>query len=192
MTVQAYMLPISTEPIPGGLSLNQFLQTVLVGISGIPGALVRPEWQIAPPKQPDIDIDWLAFGVSIATPDANAFIGVTLDDQTISQRHETLEITCSLYGPHALDNYELIRDGFQIPANREALATANMGFVEVVLGRRLPDLVNERWVDKIVTSIFLRREIQRVYPILTLLSASGQIHTALGNEPYLLDWDTQN
>jgi hypothetical protein len=191
MTAQGYVLPISTLPLPRQLNLVQFIQTVIAGVSGIEGPLVRPKWQPNPPKNPDIDIDWIAFGVTSGTPDANGFVGVNRDGATVTQRHEGLEIGCSLYGPNALETAGLIRDGFQIPQNLEGLRSANMGFVDVSRALHVPELVNERWINRLEMTINLRREIQRVYPILTLLSATGSVHTVVGDEQYLLDWATQ-
>lgn len=186
----SYIQPSSTQGLPGSLSLEQFIQTVLVGVSNLPGPMVRPSWQVAPPKQPDIMVNWMAFGVLQNSPDANGFVGMDEDDKTIYQRHEGLEVLCSFYGPLAFETAELVRDGFQIQQNLEALRSANMGFVEVSPARRVPDLVNERFINKIVMSVFLRRQVQRIYPILSILSALGTIHTVLGDEEYLQDWET--
>ncbi len=188
---RGYVLPNFTSKPPGNLTLTQFIQTVIVGVSGLPGTLVRPAWQTDPPKSPDIDVNWIALGVALATPDANSYVGVNSEGVTVTQRHEQLEIPCSLYGPEALEIADLIRDGFQIQTNLDGLRSANMGFVETTAARRVPDLVNERWRDRWALSIILRREIQRTYPILTLLSATGRIHTVLGNEEYLLAWNSQ-
>lgn len=187
-----YALPNHTEGLPRQLTLTQFIQTVLVGVSGLDGTLVRPKWQPKPPKQPDIDVNWVGFGVSSGTPDANAFVGVDSSGRTVMQRHELLEVQASIYGPDAMEIAGLIRDGFQITTNLDGLRAANMGFVEVSAGLHVPDLVNERWINRIQMGIFLRREIQRRYPILTLTSAHGKIHTVTGNEQYLLDWSSEN
>lgn len=192
MTTPGYLLPQSTLPLPKNLNLTQFIQTVLVGVSGLPGTLVRPKWQTEPPKQPDIEVDWMAFGIEIATPDANGYLAVNIDGSSDSQRHEDLEVSCDIYGPQALAIAGIIRDGFQVPQNRDALFVANMGFVNVSGARRIPDLVNERFINRRVMSVFLRREIQRTYAIPTLLSANGTIYTVTGNEEFLLPFNTDN
>lgn len=187
-----YVRPISTQPLPRQLNFNQFIQTVLVGVSGLDGPLVRPKWQIAPPKQPDLATNWLAFGAAISKPDAGAFIGVNAEGANITQRHEQIDIPCSFYGPDAAEIAAIVRDGFQIPQNLEGLRSANMGFVETTLALHIPDLVNERFINRVEMTVVLRREVQRIYPILTILSATGRVHTVLGDEEYLFDWQTEN
>lgn len=192
MTAPGYKPPVSTVPLPKRLTLNQFIQTVIAGVSGLPGALVRTKWQTEPPKDPDIEIDWISFGVSLANPDANGYVGVNDDGTLDYQRHEDLEVALDLFGPDCLEIAGLIRDGFQIDQNRVALQLANMGFVNVSGARFIPDLVNERFVQRRVMSIFLRRQVQRTYPIPTLLSCTGTVYTVQGAEEFLTNFQIPN
>lgn len=186
-----YLSPAAQSPYPGGLSFRDFLQTVFVGISGLPGNLVRPKWQINPPEQPDVTVNWLAIAVVDDTADANAFVGSDQAGNNLTQRHEDLEVQCSLYGPDSFDIGTALRDGFQVPQNLEALRAANMGFVSATRLTHVPDLVNERWVDRYEMSVFLRREIMRVYPILNFASASGTIRTLVDGSPKNLAWNAK-
>jgi len=294
-----YLLPTPLFPsLPGNLTLKQFLQTVFVGISGLPGELVRPRWQPNPPKQPDLFVNWLAIGLTQSRPDAYAYVGPSLgqnafgsvtmrcnplagdtltvngtavtfvasspsgnqvlinsdplvtlsnlnsflvassdtnlkaltyslfyqtitmtavvlgsagnsitlastgiqlvlsgptlaygtDSNNATQRHEDLEIQCAFYGPSSDDYAGVVRDGFQIPQNLEALRSANMGFVSTSQTTHVPDLVNERWIDRYEMSVFLRREVMRNYPILSFASASGTIESIVSGNLKSIAW----
>lgn len=174
-----YLVPSGNGQIPGGLSLNQFIQSVLVGISGLDKKLVRPDWQVAPPSQPDISINWLAFGIQITNPDTFAYTTLNPDGSSSLQRQQQIEVKCQFYGPDATEMSSIVQDGFQITQNLEALRSADMGFGYSTEGINIPDLVNERWVPRVVMSVFLRRQIERTYPVLGLLSTKGTIHTEL-------------
>jgi len=171
-----YLAPAPSEPLPGNLTLEQFIQQVLVGVSGLPGDLVRERWQVDPPKQPDIFTNWLAFALTEDDSDTNAFNSVNPDGSNIFMRMEALTVQCSFYGPQALHYGKLVRDGFQIGQNREALQLAKMDFAYTGKLTRAPDLVNERWVNRWEMTVNLRREILRTYPILTILSVTGTLY----------------
>ncbi|MFI5416188.1 MAG: hypothetical protein ACHQXJ_02420 [Nitrososphaerales archaeon] len=176
-----YLLPAASIPLPQNLSLEDFLQTMIAGISGFPGDLVRPKWQINPPKQPDVTVNWIAFGLQEDDSDTNAFTSANPDGSNIFMRMEALTLQCTFYGPDSLEVGKIVRDGLQIPQNLETLQLAKMSFVSTSKMVRAPDLINERWVDRWEMSINLRREILRTYPILTFLSASGTLYALQSN-----------
>lgn len=176
-TTGGYLKPAPQAPLPPNLDIVQFIQQVLVGISSLPGTLVRPKWQTEPLKNPDVGVNWLAFGVQSNSPDANAFTQSNSDGSYEMQRHEKLEISCSFYGPQAAENAAVVRDGFQIQQNLANLTAAKMGYTEVGPAQHIPDLVNERWINRVEMTVYLTRMIQRVYPILTFVSVSGVITT---------------
>lgn len=173
--------PPTLVTVPPNLTLIEFLQTVFRGLSGFAGELCRPEWQPEMPKQPDINVNWLAFGIGSATPDNNAYtqtLQATEEDPvtTTLQRNELLEVNLSVYGPSAYDNITLIRDGFQLDQNLALMRQANVIFAYDSVAQHLPDLVNGRWIDRYVTQVFFRRQVQRLYPILNFVSANGTVH----------------
>lgn len=174
-----YLSPTPSALFPGGLTLTQFIQTVLVGISGLAKPMVRPAWQVAPPEQPDLSVNWLAFALEVTNPDTFAYTELEEDGSYSLQRQQQIEIKCSFYGPDAMENSAILQDGFQITQNLEVLQASKMGFGYSTQGLNMPDLVNERWIPRVIMSVFLRREIERTYPVLGLLSAEGTIHTEL-------------
>jgi hypothetical protein len=190
MRQNPYVGPTQSSSYPKGLTLVQFLQTVVVGISGLPGNLVRPKWQPEPPKQPDITTDWLAFGIESQKPDFSAYLSATGPDHELQlNRQEDLTLSFSIYGPNCAETYGLISDGFQIPQNRISLFQANIGYTEISEARHVPDLVNQRWVDRVECTVRLKRQIQRTYPVLTFVSVSGIIYVPDIADDAEIDWE---
>lgn len=187
-----YLLPTTTAPFPGGVTFVQFIQMLLVGVSNIDGTLVRPKWQSNPPKKPDINVNWFAFGFTGFNPDTNPYEGLDSDGNFDFRRNTEFEIQVSVYGPDSMDLVQFIQDGLQISQNSEALLAASMGLINTSPGIHAPELVNERYFDRWDFSIFMRRQNQRTYPVLPFISASGIITTVFGNEQYVLDWTTES
>jgi hypothetical protein len=175
-----YILPTSTLPIQGKLTLEQFVQSVLVGISGLPGNLIRPKFQVKPPQQPEVEVNWIAFDANESIPDTYAYETTNAQGQTINERQETLLIKCSFYGPNGLGYYKLVRDGLQMTQNLEALRAARIAFTEISRAIHMPELINERWFSRYEAEISLRVETVRTYPVLSLLSCAGTINTDTG------------
>ena len=172
-----YLAP-TTPALPGNLTFQQFMQAVLVGITGLDGPLVRPRWQLNPPKQPQPDVDWMAFGISNKQADANGYLNVaTSPTASTLSRHETFDVECSFYGPDADANAQRLREGLQISQNREVLFKNNMAFKGDGPIVAAPELVNDRWYHRRDITLTFARQIQSSYQILTITSSGGTVKT---------------
>lgn len=153
------------------------LQALVAGVTGLAGNLVRPRWQPTVPKQPEPDVDWCAIGVT--TSDSSTFAVIehvsTGDGSDTFRRHETLEILCSFYGPNCRGLAARLRDGLQVPQNREVMRAQGMAFAEASRIVALPEFVNQQWIRRADITVILRRQVDRVYPVLNVLEAVGTI-----------------
>lgn len=185
----AFLRPAPEAEYPKRLNLVDFLQMLLVGLSGIPGPLVRERSQPDEPKQPALETNWIAFELSSSQADFNPYMALDQNAVMQFQRQVTLELATSFYGPNALRVSDLVRDGFEIGQNQYWLKKANIGFKEMTQATRVPDLLNDRWVNRYERTILLRAVIQRAYPVPTLVSASGSVHSLVGNQDYHNDFN---
>lgn len=173
-----YLQPASTATPVADLDLDLVVQALVAGVTGLPGDRVRPRWQPTQPRMPEITVDWCAVGVTVTdTERGTAYINHdgTAEGHDDLVRHEQLEVLASFYGPSAVRNAALLRDGLQIAQNRAALDTQGMAFVEAGPVRTVPELVNEQWLRRCDLSLTLRRVVRREYPVLNILSAPVSI-----------------
>lgn len=166
--------------------LDDVLQEAVVGITGLPGPLVRPRWQSNPPQQPEFDVDWCAFGVTRVSGDIFSYQGFdpTANDAqgAVSlEEDELLYCLASFYGPNATKNCKRLRAGLAIGQNRATLASNNVAIVEVGESVNLPALLQEKWVKRVDMAVTFRRRVHRSFPILTI--ESGDV--GLDNEHYV-------
>ena len=176
-----YLAPSSTAPAED-IAFERFAQAVVAGVTGLALAAVRPRWAETPLPIPERGVDWASFGVTGVEADDFPFVlhqsaGQGTDEM---QRHETVELMVSFYGPNSQRSATLFRDGLQIPQNREELWKAQVALLDVGRLVSVPDLINQTWRRRIDAPLRLRRCITRVYPVLNLLSAQGSVTTAAG------------
>ena len=90
-------------PWLAGDDLDDVFQRLTVGITGLPGSMVRPRWQGRPAKDPEHDQDWVALGVTVETPDAGPSIQhrPAGNGHDVETRHFNIDVQFSCYGPHA-------------------------------------------------------------------------------------------
>jgi hypothetical protein len=181
-----YLAPAAAPAPLQGAGLNNAIQQAIAGITGLPGNLVRPAFQAEPPDWPDAGTAWCAFRYQrrpadlfpaiVHQPTANGGQG-----QDELQRYESIEVLCSFYdlGTTGQADYyaATLRDGLSIPQNREALAAAAIVLVKTGDILAVPVLVKQRWLYRADLSFTLRRTVQRDYPVLNVVSATGTIRT---------------
>lgn len=160
----------STSVVLDDDGLDDFFQAVAVGVTGMAGAFVRPRYQKEPPVLPNVGTTWCSIGVTDREKDTYGAVIHDPDVGDILQRHETLKVLASFYGPSAGGMAEVLSDGLQIAQNREVLQLAQMGLRETGQPVRVPELIKEQWLNRVDIPIFVRRAVTRTYPILNLLS----------------------
>lgn len=173
-----YLQPGSRNSELNDLALRVFLQSIVVGITGMPGNLVRPRWQAEPPNIPVFGTDWAAIGVTNRKRDTFSAVihqGLTNNGngQDVVYRNQILEILASFYGPNAESNSELFAMGFEVAQNREVLHLAGFGLIGVDDAITTSELVNERWLPRIDVPFSLRRGQLYTYPVLNLIGATA-------------------
>lgn len=161
-------------------ALEDFFQQIVVGLSGLAGQFVHPAWQEEPPNLPNVGKDWAALAVQEIIPDT---YGVEIHDgagegSNDFQRHETINMLVSFYGPNAGRISGLFRDGLQISTNRAVLSLAGMGLVETGPVLRAPVLSKAKWLNRYDCPWVVRRAVQRTYPVLNLRSMLASLVAA--------------
>lgn len=176
-TASGYLVPTAPSPPLEDAALDAVFQQMIVGLTGLPGSMVRPRWQATVPKQPDPSVNWCAIGITNSEPEANPVIthNPAGNGSDTFLRNEVLTVLASFYGPNASANAAQARDGVFMPQNNDMLTANLMGLVDVGPKRPAPELVNQQWVRRFDFEIRIRRQIVRTYNVLTILSASGTV-----------------
>lgn len=175
-SVAGYLQPSGTPPAEDA-DLDSIFQQLIVGITGLPGNMVRPRWQATVPKQPEPATNWCAVGVTGIEHDANSYEqhNPTGNGSDTFIRHEIITVLCSFYGVNALSNAAQARDGMYVAQNNSTLDQFEMGLVDVGSIVTAPDLINQQWVRRFDLSMRIRRRVVRTYQILTILSAQATL-----------------
>jgi hypothetical protein len=175
------LTPTSSAPLEDD-ALTAIFQTLIVGITGLDGSMVRPRWQLTPPKQPPASVDWCAIGVTDQDPDdgpaiihdgaANGGIG-----QDLMQRHMSVEVLVSFYGPNSGGYVSAVRDNMAVPQNSEVLQTNLIDFTKSGTIKVIPELVNEQWVRRRDIPLYFRRQVVRTYAVENIISGVTSVTT---------------
>lgn len=181
-----YQLPLEDD------ALDDFFQAFVVGITGLPGNMVRPRYQaVEPPNLPDYGTDWAAIGVMTIDSDDYPYIhhydNILLGNNAFAFdemiRQENIEILCSFYGPDAGNYCSILRDGMYIPQNFEVLTLAGMGVTSAGPHmQKIPQRIKNQWTNRWDINLYIKRAIQRRYAIFSLVSAAAQLWCNISND----------
>jgi hypothetical protein len=193
--IYTYSYLLATDPAywanstpADGQPLDDFLASYIGAITQLPSHLIRPLYQDDPPELPPHGTNWMSVGVMDSTPDPGwpwefyssppAVVPVDALGNPLglfTERHETFNLLCASYGPQADWFDGLIRDGIMISQNQEVLMLAGMAIVRISGRTLVPEYIRQRWVRRIDRRITFHRALRRLYPILNVLTGTGEI-----------------
>lgn len=185
-----YLAPTSPPPATDD-ALDAELQLLIRGLTGLPGTVVYPRWQttddrgrVARRVPAGTNTTWCAIGVTAIEDDDNPGLihHPEGDGSSTMRRTETIEVLASFYGPKSEGYASLVRDGLFLAQNREAIAARGMTLLDAGPVRRVPELINTNTRRRADLMIWLRRTVERTYPIRNILQGVGTITAEHGGD----------
>ncbi len=166
-----YVQPQGTPPLEDA-ALDAVLQGMVVGVTNLPGQLVRPRWQPVPPSQPSPSTNWCAIGAiqrdPLDYPENRYQQGAAPDgsqDTILQLFQEELECLASFYGPNCNGIASQFRSAMYIRQNWETLEAQGIALKTFGSVTHVPELVNTQWLQRCDLPFTLRRVLQRTYPV---------------------------
>jgi hypothetical protein len=183
-------------PPPTGEQITRALQKLVMALADLPGTLVRPRWQPMPPSQPQADVTWASIGVTAVEADdfpsirhdgVGTFPGALAPGVDRMQRHATLTVVATFYGPEAETCAAALRDALYMPQNWSPMMALGLKLREVRDLARAPEIINQQWIDRFDLQIMVRQQIDRVYPIYNLNGADIVLHSETADSAVTID-----
>lgn len=174
-----YLAPISPPP-DDDLCLDQQLQCLICGLTGLPVTHVFPRWQETQPRLPDVGETWCAVGVTAEMPDDTPALihrGAG-EGSSVLRRTTRVEVLASFYGPRSNGYARLAQDAIWLAQNREAMLRQGLGLVDVGAITRVPEIIATQARRRSDLPLTLVRVVERTYPILNVRQAVGTITAA--------------
>jgi hypothetical protein len=174
--------PASPLPLDDA-ALDAVFQTLVVDVTGLPGALVRPRWQASTlnpdgvtysgvPKQPEPGNNWCAIGVTDVDQDAGPWLVYDAPSNTeLYWDHELVNVLASFYGPNSQGFARLLRAGLNVPQNTEELLPYAIRYIDCGPVRQVPELVNQQWIRRQDLALQFRRKVTMTFAVENILVA---------------------
>lgn len=172
-----YLAPVQSVPPIEDSALEDFLRTMIAGVTGLDANFVLSLPQPPTSTPPESGVNWCGFTVSSFQSDANAgLLHVPADDGSDTYvRHEDIEVKCQFYGRNASQYARMLRDGVYVPQNREQLQLSDFGLVDTSGIVSTPGVVDQQVQRRCDISMFLRRKVTRTYRVLNLASVQTSV-----------------
>lgn len=178
-------LPQTNTPL-ADQDLENAITALIAGVLSLPAALVRPRWQMIPPKQPSPTTNWVAVGITSRESTDYPVIKHHNGGPDTLSRWSVLRCAVSVYGPGAQGLAEQLRDALYINQNFEALSSVGIKLMDAGNVTAVPDLFNMQWINRADIEVRLAQAVDRDYAILDIASSQGSITT---NNDVESDWN---
>lgn len=168
-----YLTPTSAPVLQE--AFEDALQEMVVGITGLPGRMVRPRFQERPPSRPKKNDDWCAVGITDTSLTSHTFTvhNGSDDGRTFVISTDQVEVMATFYGPNSRDIASRLRDGLHLGQNRAVARMAGVVVSEIGSPRNVPEMVAQTWVPRVDLPMTVQWETRQTYGVLNLLNASG-------------------
>lgn len=181
-TAAGYLIPVDAVDPLSDDGLADALQRMVVGITGLPGQMVRPRFQPDPPDIPENDQDWCAISVTDTEPLAGNVEQIQIgaadggQGQTRMRGFETMTVLSSFYGPNAMRYAKRLRDGLLLEQNRDEIqfdGSLNLLWFGTI--RNVSDYQNTTFRNRFDFPIRLRHRFERTYNVRNIVEIQGSI-----------------
>jgi len=192
--MSAPSLPYLAALQPGVLdddALTDFIQSWLVGITGLPGQYVRPRWQQEPPEIPPNNVTWMEFGIRGRARDFDAFVthfaattNPVAPAYELVFRSEGLDVDCIIYGPNSDAVTTAMAGATKVEQNLWPLAAQGIRFGSMGDPIAAPEKIKQKWVRRNDIRVSLRRAVSLRYPVQDLESVQVTVATGTGSSSF--------
>jgi len=175
----SYLKPTTDAPADD-MALDGVLQAFVVGVTNIPGSLVRPRWQPTPLPEPEVNTDWCAIGVTDEQPNENVAIVHDLSGRDFATRHERITAIATFYGPSARANAKRLRNALYVQQNRDMLRVPGLAVFDTSGPIGTAELINMAWRRRADLTLRFNRSDTQSYTVENILSAPMVVTTEDG------------
>jgi hypothetical protein len=156
-------------------NLSHVIHDFLVSLTGFDNTLVRPMYQPNPPTVPPFGTDWIAFNISQTEMNGSSYQVLNASDVFKMQRQLKYNVVIAIYGANASVTASTIRSGMELSQNWDSLRVYSIALSKVGSIMRVPELHNQRWLDRYNITLELNHITSETAGIMSIISATENI-----------------